>query len=308
MQPVPVRRSGLAGTPIADRRRQSQAGQGLALPALPDGAQRCVAIGPQRPRAAAQRRGGTAMAQPVAGDDSLSLQAGREVHGETRAAQLRGRFDLQLAAIGRARCPARSPGRCRGPARVRRRARRAAAGDPTSSGAMPGPSSSTEINRPARRSPSPARSLTVQSAARCIGPLEGVLQQVAQQLLQVAGLAVEMRRRRRFRIRRTRPCSGRPSRGWRRFPRRAARWRSARRTAHGRCGRRATAGRTRCRSCAGSAPSTSRRNSVLAGAVVQARTQHRQRRLQAVRQVGQGVAALVEVLALAFDQGVDAAR
>src|SRR3546814_1904308 len=44
----------------------------------------------------------------------------------------------------------------------------------------------------------------------------------------------------------------------------------------------------------------------LAGVVVHARAQHRQRGLQAVRQVGHRVALVVEVLALALDQRVDA--
>ena len=52
--------------------------------------------------------------------------------------------------------------------------------------------------------------------------------------------------------------------------------------------------------------SSSSRRVAWRGIPVQARAQHRQRRLQAVRQVGQGVALAIQVLALALDEGIDA--
>ncbi|MNN27822.1 hypothetical protein D3C81_1413710 [compost metagenome] len=45
---------------------------------------------------------------------------------------------------------------------------------------------------------------------------------------------------------------------------------------------------------------------VTAGTAVQLRAQHRQRRLQTVGEIGQRVALTLQILALAFDEGVDA--
>jgi hypothetical protein len=50
---------------------------------------------------------------------------------------------------------------------------------------------------------------------------------------------------------------------------------------------------------------SSRRPSPSSRRVLEPRAQHRQRRLQAVREVAQGVAVARQVLALALDEGVD---
>ena len=137
------------------------------------------------------------------------------------------------------------------------------------------------------------------------GPLEGVFQQVAQQFLQVAGLAEELHARGEFefaqhalaRIYLLQPAHDLLGRGFHR---------------HRRGEQLVPAGRGP-RQLVGDQVVHALELDVqflaqpgLAGAGVKLGAQHRQRRLQAVRQVGQGVALAVQVLALGIDQRVDA--
>ena len=124
------------------------------------------------------------------------------------------------SGVRRTARPCRAPWRARGrdPARSRPRARRARARARRSSAEIPGPSSSTTTICSRSRGPASSSDGGPQPHAAA-APLAGVVEQVAQQLGEIAAIADELGIRARCQARSTGPCRRGPAAACRAAPR-----------------------------------------------------------------------------------------